>query len=128
LIYLDSSVLLAHLLGESRRPPASIWATPLVSSRLLQYEVVVRLHALRSKPAKLARASTIFQQITFAELNDATLARTLKPFPLSVRSLDAIHLSSMDFMRSNGLPLDVATYDKRLADAAKAIGFSLLPL
>ena len=36
MIYLDSSVALAHLLGETRVPPASIWQESLVSSRLLE--------------------------------------------------------------------------------------------
>jgi len=45
LIYLDASVALAHLLAEDRRPPASLWEEPLISSRLLQYEIWVRIHA-----------------------------------------------------------------------------------
>lgn len=39
MIYLDSSVALAHLLVEDRVPPAALWAEPLVSSRLLEYEL-----------------------------------------------------------------------------------------
>jgi hypothetical protein len=44
-IYLDTSVALAHLLGETRRPADVLWRHPLVSSRLLQYELWTRLHA-----------------------------------------------------------------------------------
>jgi hypothetical protein len=45
--YLDSSVALAHLLVEDRVPPAALWAEPLVSSRLLEYELWTRIHARR---------------------------------------------------------------------------------
>jgi hypothetical protein len=37
-IYLDTSVLLAHLLAEHRSPPDALWAETLVASRLLEYE------------------------------------------------------------------------------------------
>src|ERR1700684_2599214 len=46
-IYLDSSVALAHLLAEDRSPPESIWKETLVASRLLEYEVWNRIHARR---------------------------------------------------------------------------------
>ena len=43
--YVDSSAVLAQILTEDRRPPRALWAENLVSSRLLEYEVWVRLHA-----------------------------------------------------------------------------------
>lgn len=57
MIYLDSSVVLAELLTENRRPSPSIGDEDLVTSRLLEYEVWVRLHdrglgfVLRRPPA-----------------------------------------------------------------------------
>lgn len=39
MIYLDTSVALAHLLAEDRRPPEALWDETLVSSRLLEYEL-----------------------------------------------------------------------------------------
>jgi uncharacterized protein len=39
MIYLDSSVALAHLLVEDRLPPDLLWGQQLVSSRLLECEV-----------------------------------------------------------------------------------------
>ena len=47
MIYLDSSVALAHLLVEDRLPPEQLWQQQLVSSRLLEYEVWSRIHARR---------------------------------------------------------------------------------
>ena len=45
MIYLDTSVALAWLLTEDRRPPASLWDGTLVSSRLLEFEIWTALHA-----------------------------------------------------------------------------------
>jgi len=44
-IYVDSSVLLAQLFAEDRRPPPTLWDEPLIASRLAEYEVWNRLHA-----------------------------------------------------------------------------------
>ena len=37
MIYLDTSVALAQLLAEDRRPPAALWEDTLVSGRLLEW-------------------------------------------------------------------------------------------
>jgi hypothetical protein len=44
-IYLDSSVALAHLLAEDRFPPDELWEEQLVSSRLLECEVWKQINA-----------------------------------------------------------------------------------
>jgi hypothetical protein len=45
MIYLDTSVALAHLLAEDRLPPEALWRGPLIASRLLEYELWNRIHA-----------------------------------------------------------------------------------
>ena len=45
MIYIDTSVALAHLLAEDRQPPGSLWEETLFSSRLLEYEIWTPLHA-----------------------------------------------------------------------------------
>jgi hypothetical protein len=62
------------------------------------------------------------------ELAPPILARALDPFPVPVRTHDALHLASIEFLRSRGQPVDLATYDDRLALAGRALGVSLLPL
>ena len=47
MIYLDTSVALAHLLAEDRAPPDALWHESLIASRLLEYEMWNRLHARR---------------------------------------------------------------------------------
>ena len=45
MIYVDPSVVVAHLLAEGRCPPARLRDEHLVSSRLLEYELWNRLHS-----------------------------------------------------------------------------------
>lgn len=45
MIYVDTSVVLAQILAEDRKPPRSFWDEDLISSRLLEYEVWTRLNA-----------------------------------------------------------------------------------
>ena len=52
------------------------------------------------------------------------LGRALQPFAQPVRTLDALHLATMVFLRSRGLSLALATYDQRLAAAAAGEGFA----
>jgi len=127
-IYLDSSVALSQLLAEDRIPRAELWQAPLISSRLLEYEVWNRLHArkLGRSHGELARA--LLGTIAFLELAPPVLTRALEPFPVAVRTLDALHLASMVFLRANGQAIELATYDHRLASAAKALSIDLTDL
>jgi hypothetical protein len=51
MIYLDSSVALAHLLAEDRFPPDALWEEQSVSSRLLECAVCNRIDAHRLRPS-----------------------------------------------------------------------------
>jgi predicted nucleic acid-binding protein len=124
-IYLDTSVVLAELLKENRRPPAAFWLAPATSSRLLDYEIVVRLNARGSTPAALNEARDYLAKIKLVGLDEATLGRALQPFSVALRTLDAIHLSTMMFLQRRGITLELATYDAKLGHAATALGFAL---
>ena len=56
------------------------------------------------------------------------LARALEPFPSPVRTLDALHLASIEFLRGQGQAIQLASYDDRLNVAAKALGVPIAPL
>jgi len=120
-IYLDSSVALAQLLAEDRAPPAEIWDEPLISSRLLEYEVWNRVHArgLTWSHSDVTRA--LVGRLALVELDPPVLARAVEPFPMRVRTLDALHLASIEFLRSRGLPIEFFSYDERLVAAARAL-------
>ncbi len=128
MIYLDSSVVIAHLLAEDRRPPEALWSQPLSSSRLLEYEVWTRVHARDMGRLVGETLRLLLARLAMLGLERSVLARALEPFPRPVRTLDAIHLASADFLRGRGQEVTVATYDARMAEAARAMGFELYGL
>ena len=128
MIYLDTSVALAHLLAEDRRPPAELWAEELVSSRLLEYELWNRLHARDLTRSHGDAARLLIARVSFVELTRPALSRARDPFPTSVRTLDALHLSCAAFLRERGIDFSLATYDRRMSVACEAMGVELYAL
>jgi predicted nucleic acid-binding protein len=127
-IYLDSSVALAQLLGESRRPPESLAQRSLIASRLLEYEIWNRLHARGLSQSHADEARSLIERVALLELSPSVLARALEPYPVPVRTLDALHLATIEFLRGQGRTLELATYDNRLAEAARALRIPLADL
>jgi hypothetical protein len=125
MIYLDTSVALAHLLAEDRRPPDDLWSEVLVSSRLIEYELWTRLHARRLAASHGDAARALLGRLAILELSPNVLARALEPFPDSVRTLDALHLASADFLRSQRQTVEVASYDDQMSTAARKMGFTI---
>jgi predicted nucleic acid-binding protein len=126
-IYVDSSVVLAQLLAEDRHPPEAFWEVDaLVTSRLLEYEVWNRIHArgLGSSHGEDVRA--VLARLGFLELVAPVLARAVEPFPVPVRTLDALHLATLDFLRGLGQQPELATYDHGQAQAARSIGLPVV--
>ncbi len=130
MIYVDTSVALAYLLGETRRPDASLWDAQLVSSRLLEYEVWNRLHVheLRMTESGRALARKLLGHVVMLDLSQDVLARALLPFPVPARTLDALHLATMEFLRAAGHGIELASYDFRLVAGAKALGIKIADL
>ena len=129
MIYVDSSVVLAQLLAEDRYPDPGFWGRgPLFTSRLLEYKVWNRINS-RGLGVRIGEnVAMMLGRLSFLELVPAVLARALEPFPTATRTLDALHLASIEFVRGLGQRPSLATYDRRLADAAAAIGIPLEPL
>lgn len=128
MIYLDTSVALAQLLAEDRRPPPALWATTLVSSRLLEYELWNGLNARGLRTSHGERARELLQRLAFVELAPPVLARALEPFPAPVRTLDALHLASVEFLRAQRQSVELASYDARMVTAARRLRIPLYPL
>ena len=126
--YLETSVALAHLLFEDRRPPDSLWEETLVSSRLLEYEVWTRINARDLAPSHREHVNRMLAGIAFLEMDRTILARALEPFPVPVRTLDAMHLATLDYLRAEGQQVQLASYDARLNNAARALRIPLFPL
>ena len=121
MIYLDTSVALASLFAEDRRPPASLWDHPLVSSRLLEYELWNRIHARNLTRSHGDAAQGLVGRLALLELSPPVLARALDGFPVPVRTLDALHLASLDYLRRRRQAVELASYDRRMTAAARAM-------
>ncbi|HEY5489784.1 MAG TPA: PIN domain-containing protein [Gemmatimonadaceae bacterium] len=128
MIYLDTSVALAQLFAEDRRPPVSLWSETLVSSRLLEYELWTRVNARGLAKAHGEAVRGLLGRIAFVEMARPVLERALEPFATPVRTLDALHLASMEFLRQQGQQVALASYDDRLVAAAKRMKFSAVEL
>jgi predicted nucleic acid-binding protein len=127
-IYLDTSVALAQLLAEDRRPGAAFWDEALVSSRLLQYELWVRIDGRGLARSHGEAAQSLVGKLRFLELTSSVLARALDPFPKPLRTLDALHLASLEFLRGQGQAIALASYDRRMIAAAQALKIPLAAL
>ena len=128
MIYLDTSVALAHLLAEDRSPPDRLWQESLIASRLLEYEIWTRIHAHELAHSHGDQVRALVGRVAFVELAPPVLARALEPFPSPVRTLDALHLASMEFLRTQGQVVRLASYDERLTAAARALRIPLYRL
>jgi hypothetical protein len=70
----------------------------------------------------------LLSRVTFVELTPLVMERALEPFPVPVRTLDAIHLASIDYLGRNGQKVLVASYDLRLVTVARSLGFGVFEL
>lgn len=128
MIYLDSSVALAHILSEELQPPDELWVEPVFSSRLLLFEVWSRLHTYGMGESHAEEAGAMCAGITFIDMTPDILRRALDPFPAPVRTLDGMHLATADHLKSGGNIVRLASYDKRMNAVSQALGIDLYPL
>ena len=125
LTYIDSSAIVKLAI---REPESSALrrhlsrCQPLVTSALARTEVARAL--LPSGPAALARGEQVLRRIQLLRVNDRVLNEAGRLEPPELRSLDAIHLASV---RQLGASVrQIATYDDRMADAARALGWTVV--
>jgi uncharacterized protein len=128
MIYLDTSVALAHLLAEDRSPPDTLWQEQLIASRLLEYELWNRIHTRGLSRSHGEEARLLIGQVALIELAPPVLARALEPFPIPLRTLDALHIASAEFLRARGLTVELASYDDGMLAAARALRIPLVAL
>lgn len=128
MIYLDTSAALAHLLAEDRHPPDSLWDETLVSSRLLEYEAWIRVNARGLGGSHGEALREILARVALVEMVPPVLARALEPYPVPVRTLDALHLATIDWLRAQGQRVALASYDERLLASARALDVAVFRL
>ena len=125
MIYLDSSVVLADLFTERRNVSDSFWREDLVSSRLLEYEVWNRIHFRGLARPKGERAKVLINQIDLIEMTPAILTRALEPFSIALRTLDSLHVASLEYLRVKDRSIVLASYDKRMVAVAVSLNIPL---
>ncbi len=123
MIYLDSAAVVKLVHAEAESPALRAWLgeraeTGWVSSVLVEIESFRAL--ARYAPEAAARLHPVLDQIDLIDISPRVriLAQTVRP--VTVRTLDAIHLGTALSIRRN--LASFATYDKRLLDAAVAAG------
>jgi hypothetical protein len=124
LIYLDTSVALAELFAEDRKAPDELWSEPLISSRLLEYELWTRVNARAAAHTHGDGVREILARVSLVELVPSVLTRALEPFPISVRTLDALHLATAHYLAATRQRVTIATFDDRMRRAALALGLT----
>ena len=107
------------LLAEDRRPHESLWAESLIASRLLEYEVWTRLHAREPADSHGEAARLLIGRVALLELAPPLLVRALVAFPAPVRTLDALHLASLDYLRENGQSVRLASFGRKVENRVR---------
>ena len=125
MIYLDSSVVMARLLAESRQLPDHSWHLELTSSALLQYEVWNRLNVRGANRDREQHARNLLGRVQLIDLAPRALERALRPFPAEVRTLDGLHLATIEYLRGEGASIELATFDTRMIAAAGVLGIAI---
>jgi uncharacterized protein len=123
-IYLDSSAIVKLVVQESETDALTQYlarSPRRVSCALARAEVVraVRPHG----PAFVDAARASLSGIYLMRINDTLLDMAAEIGPPILRTLDAIHLAAAWRFRPN---VEVVTYDRRLYDAASAIGLAVV--
>jgi predicted nucleic acid-binding protein len=127
-VYIDSSIALAHLLGEAVAPPLALFDETLISSRLLEYETWVRIHRQGLGTTHGEALADLLSRIAMLEPIRPVVSALFDPMVEGLRTLDAIHLASMHFLKDESQGVRLATYDRRLALIAQTSGIELYPL
>lgn len=132
--YLDTSVLLRVVLREPGALEDLREYEGLVSSELIVVESARTLDRLRIQGSltpdeaslRLRGVNEWLEAIDLVLLRPPVLSRAGEPMPMSIGSLDAIHLATALIWRDRVGPLSqMATHDAVLGAAARAFGFDV---
>lgn len=125
LSYLDSSAIVKLVIQEPESSALRRHLSrrqPVVSSALARTEVARAL--LPSGPEALARGEQVLRRIQLLRVNDRVLDQAGRLEPPELRALDAIHLASAHQL---GVSVrQIVTYDHRMADAARSLGWTVI--
>ena len=124
LTYIDSSAIVKLVVAE---PEIKDAATLPLSPPTAREQALARTEVARALmpagPEAVARGEDVLRRIQLLRVNDRVLGEAGRMEPAELRSLDAIHLASA---RQLGPSVkQIVTYDERMAEAARASGWSV---
>ena len=124
--YLDTSALVKLVAPEPESDVLRQWlearAEALVTSDLARTELFRAVRRVLPKSAPLARQ--VLDTLTVLRLETSVFEEAARLEPPGLRSLDALHLAAALLLEED--LLCVVTYDERLAEATRLLGFSVL--
>lgn len=132
--YIDTSALLRIVLREPGGLEELRTYDGLVSSELIAVECARTIDRLRIQGAltmgeaadRIGAVNEWLEAIDLVLLRPAVLSRASDPMPISIGTLDAIHLATALIWRDRMGPLpEMATHDTALGAAARAFGFDV---
>ena len=130
MIYLDTAALVKLVRPEAESRALVDWlrsqpAERVVTSALVEVELPRALR--RSTPGVLGGIAAVLARLYRVDINAAVRA-TAGAYPEpGLRSLDAIHLATAEFLVASGQPISAfVTYDKRLAEVAERAGLDVV--
>ena len=135
--YMDSSVILRLVLGEQDQIQGWKEFDTMVTSDLTEVECLRTLDRLRLRfgiPEHeiVVRREALFLILDAAEvveMNRSVLKRASDAFPVTLGTLDAIHLSTaLLWQDEQGAGIVMATHDKMLGQAARSFGMKVVGL
>lgn len=133
--YLDASVVLRLVLGEPQA--LAVWPSVEagVASGLTEVECLRTLDRLMLAGALSAeelaeRRTAVYRLLEAVEVVDVgrtILRRAAEPYPTPLGTLDAVHLATaLAWREARRAPLAMATHDRALATAARAVGLEVI--
>lgn len=126
-VYLDASALVKLVWREPESDDLADWLSVYphwFSSVLLRVEVVRAARRVDESGDAQSRAERYLGRMTLVRIDDSVIDLASGMPERHLRSLDAIHLATA--LTLGDLPEALVTYDKRLADAARRHGLTVV--
>ena len=120
-VYVDASALAKLIVDEAEGDALRAFLAPIArQATSIVGRVEVERTVARRAPARLDHVAGLLDDLVIVGLGPAIAAAAAAIGPPTLRTLDAIHLASAAALAAD---LEAfVTYDRRLADAARALG------
>ena len=130
--YLDSSVLLRHILLGEEPIRHALEFPRVVSSELLEIECRRVLHRCRLAGELTDEALTVARErldevlagIDLLEMSRQIKQRAMDPFPVNVRTLDALHVATALLVGEDAGGVALFSHDEGMNRCARSLGIN----